>query len=417
MTQKVNFSNLTGDDLTVGNTVITGTGVTVGGETLGGSVKSYANASIFPLTNLTTGEMAFSESNNALYFTNGSGWYQMSLVNRTPTVSLSSGSISLGRFGNTADVTYTVSEPEGTPVAITVSNSGIANTSFANMQLYTSNNTITINNLGFATANSFAVTVSASDGVNIGTATANVAVSYQPAGSYYYLSIPEGEYGATSQVTRTTNIGSSVVSGGIPVWQIDSDNDYISYAPNVTIDYNKGQGTYQYVWMVRMISNSGNHIGISSRSSNISGTGVSSIGIKSASGSFAGDNGGSNARNLRDASNNEAFNETNYYIMIPHDASGGFTDMIRAKTLNSGSPFTVNGNTSAGTYDVTYANAFPRVVFYGGTGDPPGTPLVAPIDGYTSRPVMPHYLAGFAIYPNSMTDDEIIADFENAVFA
>jgi hypothetical protein len=36
MVQKVNFNNLTGDSLTVGNTVITGTGITVSGEALGG---------------------------------------------------------------------------------------------------------------------------------------------------------------------------------------------------------------------------------------------------------------------------------------------------------------------------------------------------------------------------------------------
>ena len=59
MVQKVNFSNLRGDTLTVGNTVITGTGVTVGGEALGGGgggvsattlTKTFANSEVYTMT-------------------------------------------------------------------------------------------------------------------------------------------------------------------------------------------------------------------------------------------------------------------------------------------------------------------------------------------------------------------------------
>lgn len=196
MTQKILFDNLTGDTLTIGNTVITGTGVTVNNEELEGSVTTYANTSVLPLTNLTAGDFAFVDSNNALYFTNGSGWYLISGVNRSPTVSLSSVSISLGSSANTADITYTVSEPEGTPVTVTVSDS-VANTSLANVQHYTSNNTIRINNVGFTTSNAFTVTVSASDGVNTGTATANVDLSFATSGQQIFTSsstftVPDG---------------------------------------------------------------------------------------------------------------------------------------------------------------------------------------------------------------------------------
>ena len=57
MVQKLGMQNLTGDSLTVGNTVITGTGVTVSGAPLtggAGGAEVYANASVFPLINLTT---------------------------------------------------------------------------------------------------------------------------------------------------------------------------------------------------------------------------------------------------------------------------------------------------------------------------------------------------------------------------
>ena len=57
MVQKVNFNNLTGDTLTIGNTVITGTGVTVDGSALGGGgvsattlTKTFANNEVYTMT-------------------------------------------------------------------------------------------------------------------------------------------------------------------------------------------------------------------------------------------------------------------------------------------------------------------------------------------------------------------------------
>lgn len=182
MVQKVNFNVLTGDSLTIGNTVIDGTGVTVSGESLSsgtGGAEVYANSSQFPLTDLTPGSFAFANNNNTLYLTNGSGWYKIALINQTPSITLSVESVSLGETGNTADITYTISEPEGTPTTVSISNSGIANTSVANVQLFTSNNTIRINN--FANADStFTATITAtvSDGVNLGTDSVSVNVAY-----------------------------------------------------------------------------------------------------------------------------------------------------------------------------------------------------------------------------------------------
>jgi hypothetical protein len=114
MVQKVNFNNLTGDTLTVGNTVITGTGVTVSGSPLSGGsggATQYANTSQLPKQDLTFGEFAL--IGNTLFITNGVGWYSVALINQSPSLSISVSDISLGTDGNTIDFTYTATDPDG----------------------------------------------------------------------------------------------------------------------------------------------------------------------------------------------------------------------------------------------------------------------------------------------------------------
>jgi len=175
MVQKVNFNNLTGDTLTVGNTVITGVGVTVGGSELAGGAKVYANASVMPTSGLTAGEFAY--TGNAIFITNGSGWYRVAVVNQDPSITLDTSSISLGASGNTVNFSYTVSDPDGTIPTVTVSNSGIADTSVANINLYTANNTVTVDNFS-ATDWSGTITLTASDGISTAFDSLTVSVLY-----------------------------------------------------------------------------------------------------------------------------------------------------------------------------------------------------------------------------------------------
>jgi hypothetical protein len=147
-------------------------------ESTGGS-EIYANSSLLPLVGLTPGSFAFSNNNNTLYLTNGSGWYKIALINQAPSITANLSNVTLGSDGNTALISYIVSEPEGTPVTVSFANSGLANTSQGNVVLYTSNNTIQINN--FAAEGdewSANVILTVSDGVNLGTASISVEVAY-----------------------------------------------------------------------------------------------------------------------------------------------------------------------------------------------------------------------------------------------
>ena len=50
----------------------------------GSGVSVYDTLDSLPLSNLTAGDEAFVKSNNRLYVSNGSGWYNTLLVNRSP---------------------------------------------------------------------------------------------------------------------------------------------------------------------------------------------------------------------------------------------------------------------------------------------------------------------------------------------
>ena len=179
-------------------------------EEVGGSVEVYANASILPLTGLEAGQMAYNQANNALLIRNGSGWYSIALVNQDPSVTASVSSISLGADGNTAYFTYTISEPDGSPVTFTVANSGISNTSQGNVVHYSSNNTIEVNNFAAEGSEwSANITLSASDGISVGAATVSVEVAYfdpvfAPSQSADILNYTLGS-GVASSVSNGTN--------------------------------------------------------------------------------------------------------------------------------------------------------------------------------------------------------------------
>ena len=177
MVQKVNFNNLTGDTLTVGNTVITGTGVTVSGSPLAGGATQYANTSQLPKQDLTFGEFAL--IGNTLFITNGVGWYSVGVINQSPSLSISVSDISLGVSGNTINFTYTATDPDGPTPTVTASLVG-ANSSQANVNLYTSNSTVTVENLS-ATEFSANIVLTATDGIDqtFGTVTLTVAYIYE----------------------------------------------------------------------------------------------------------------------------------------------------------------------------------------------------------------------------------------------
>ena len=159
------------------------------------SSQNYANIESLPTSGFSAGDFAFvgnnSVSNNTLYFNNGSGWYKIALVNQTPTVTLESETLSLS-VGKSANISYTATDPDGPRVvSVTVSNSGIANTSEAIISVDTSNNVLTITGGNTSSTDTRTVTLKASDGIGFGFDNLSLKV-YKHTPHAGYMSGPNG---------------------------------------------------------------------------------------------------------------------------------------------------------------------------------------------------------------------------------
>ena len=96
------------------------------------AVTIVANKAALPLppTGIGNGAMYFVSATNELFMQSGGGWYRITMVNTSPSITLNKTSATISE-NLTLDVSYTTVEPEGTPVTVSLANSGIADTNVA----------------------------------------------------------------------------------------------------------------------------------------------------------------------------------------------------------------------------------------------------------------------------------------------
>lgn len=88
----------------------------------GGSLNVFSSIDSLPVSSLNAGDQAYVTSNNRLYISNGSGWYNVALVNLSPTMSLDqSGTIELSSEGAATTVTITASDADNPQAILTYS--------------------------------------------------------------------------------------------------------------------------------------------------------------------------------------------------------------------------------------------------------------------------------------------------------
>ena len=88
-----------------------------------GNLPVHATTSDLPSVS-QSGDLAFVSGNNRLYLFNGSGWYNIALVNQTPTISGNSATYTLANDGTATTVTLTGTDPEGLPLTWSSATSG-----------------------------------------------------------------------------------------------------------------------------------------------------------------------------------------------------------------------------------------------------------------------------------------------------
>jgi hypothetical protein len=143
----------------------------------GGAVTVYANESDLP-SSAQNGDHAFVTTTDDLYIRSSGAWRVIDAINLSPTITASLSTKSFTE-AETIDITYTTSEPEGTPVTVTTSNTGISNTGQVTITHHASNNTVTLL-AGDQSLSGGTLILSVTDGTNIGTDTITLDVVVAP---------------------------------------------------------------------------------------------------------------------------------------------------------------------------------------------------------------------------------------------
>ena len=146
-----------------------------------GSAAVYATVDDLPET-ASAGDQAFVTASNRLYLWNGSGWYNIALINTTPTISGASSSYTLATDGTATTVTITATDPEGLPITYSIASDTSGNTATVTQNA----NVFTITpSTNTAHAGTFSLTFRASDGVNIATAISEFTLGFIVQNSQY----------------------------------------------------------------------------------------------------------------------------------------------------------------------------------------------------------------------------------------
>jgi len=156
---------------------LVGTGLTV-----------YDTPNLLPTSGLTAGDQAFVTSNNRIYISNGSGWYNVATINSTPTFSTAPQSgYSLATDLTPTIITLVAEDSDGTVITYSATDSGMDG--IATLSQDSSVFTITpLHDSAGGGSGSFSITFQATDGIGIASELSTFSLFFGP--NYDLLSTP-----------------------------------------------------------------------------------------------------------------------------------------------------------------------------------------------------------------------------------
>ena len=165
-------------------------------------VTEYATADDLPTT-AASGSQAFVAGTNRLYIWNGTGWYNIALINTNPTISGVSASYQLATDGTATTVTITAADPEGLPITYSLASDTSGSVATVTQGTGASTNVFTITpSTSDANAGTFTLTFRASDGVNLASAPAEFSLEFSVVNSHYTSALITS-VGANNAVNNT----------------------------------------------------------------------------------------------------------------------------------------------------------------------------------------------------------------------
>ena len=149
-------------------------------ESSGATVAAYSLMSELPLTGVAAGAQAFVSENNKLFLWTGTGWYNIALVNQSPTpITGVNPSYALAIDGTPTVVTAASTDPDGLPLTWSYQVTSGALGSTATVTQADNVFTITPSVLE-ADSGEFTLTFSASDGINQAVANSQFSLNWGP---------------------------------------------------------------------------------------------------------------------------------------------------------------------------------------------------------------------------------------------
>ena len=154
----------------------------------------YALVASLPLTGNTAGDIAYVQETSRLYIWSGSGWYNIALINTSPTIiSGPDAAYAFATDGTPIVLTLTAQDPEEVPISWSYQiSSGVLGSTATIVQ---DGNVFTITpSTNEADVGEFSITFTASDGINVATATSSFTLSFS-------LWAPAKSFGSTTPTT------------------------------------------------------------------------------------------------------------------------------------------------------------------------------------------------------------------------
>ena len=138
----------------------------------------YSTAADLPLTGVSGGAQAYVTETNRLYLWNGSGWYNIALINTAPTITTgAAATYALAINGTATVITLAATDPEGVPItwshSVTTGSLGSTATVSQSANVFTVTPSSTE-----AHAGTFSLTFTASDGINVATSTSAFTLAF-----------------------------------------------------------------------------------------------------------------------------------------------------------------------------------------------------------------------------------------------
>jgi hypothetical protein len=175
--------------------------------TSGGGLDVYATKEDLPSSGMSSGDQAYVTGNSRFYISNGSGWYNVALINATPSLTISpTGAIELSKEGASTVITLTATDSDNAVDGITFSVE--SDGSFAGLGTISQDSsvfTITPLSEDSATTTESTLTFKASDGISFGSGDTALSLIFKVANSNYTTLLLKNEETSDNQVDASTN--------------------------------------------------------------------------------------------------------------------------------------------------------------------------------------------------------------------